>query len=363
MSDDRVFAAVSRYVQGWGATDRIGDYTRHLGARCAVMVDAQLFAAFAPRLEAALSRSGIRADMSAVGGEVTIAAITAEAHRVRSSAPDFVVGAGGGKTIDIAKGIAHSLYLPIVTVPTIASNDSPASRVIAIYDEQHQLSEVAKMQQNPACVVVDTEVIAAAPARFLSAGIGDALAKYAEAKACAAAEGISMQGTRPLASALIIAEGCHRILRASAVSALNDLTTGRSTRALEETIEAVVLLSALAFENGGLSIAHAVTRGLMATPGASQRLHGEQVAYGLLVQLTMEGVSDTDLGELLSFLEEARLPRSLSHLDTESSDETLHAIAAATMTAPHTRNAPKRVDEQSIFAALQAVERLTTGIA
>ncbi len=35
-----------------------------------------------------------------------------------------------------------------------------------------------------ACVLVDSEWIARAPARFLSAGIGDAVAKKFEADAC-----------------------------------------------------------------------------------------------------------------------------------------------------------------------------------
>jgi glycerol dehydrogenase len=48
-------------------------------------------------------------------------------------------------------------------------------------------------------------------------------------------------------------------------------------------------MSGLGFESGGLSIAHAMTRGLSKVPGSREAMHGQQVAYGLLLQLMLEG--------------------------------------------------------------------------
>lgn len=358
MADDRLFAAAARYVQGWGAIDRIGEHTGHLGARCAVLIDAQMRATLGVRLQTAFARSGTRVTTTAVSGEVTLDAIAEYAEGVGVLSPSFVVGVGGGKAIDMAKGVAHALNLPIVTVPTIASTDSPASRAIAVYNDQHGLAEVALMRQNPACVVVDTEIIASAPARFLAAGIGDALAKYAEARACAVATGVTMQGTAPLATALIVAQACHDILRSDGVAAVRAAGSGRASIELDRTVEAVVLLSALAFENGGLSIAHAVTRGLMAAPGASNRLHGEHVAYGLMLQLVMEGDPNAEVAAVSSFLRDVGLPRCLADLGTSADAETLHLIAEQTMTAPHIANFPIRVDAQRIIDAMRTVEGL-----
>lgn len=358
MADDRVFAAAARYVQGWGAVDRIGEHTAHLGARCAVLIDAQMNAILGERLQVAFARSGVQASTTAVSGEVTVNAIAAYAAGVRAPHPSFVVGVGGGKAIDIAKGVAHALDLAVVTVPTIASNDSPASRAIAVYDDQHRLSEVALMLQNPACVVVDTEVIASAPARFLAAGIGDALAKHAEVRACTAAGGRTLQGTAPSPTALIIAEACHDILRANGVAAVQTAGSGRPSPELDRTVEAVVLLSALAFENGGLSVAHAVTRGLMATAGASDRLHGEHVAYGLMLQLVLEGASDVEVSSVSSFLRDVTLPRCLAELGASADEETLRSIAELTMSAPHVANFPARLDGGLIAAAMRTVEGL-----
>ncbi len=40
------------------------------------------------------------------------------------------------------------------------------------------------LPHNPNMVIVDTKVVAGAPARLLAAGIGDALATWFEARAC-----------------------------------------------------------------------------------------------------------------------------------------------------------------------------------
>ncbi|MFB2599645.1 glycerol dehydrogenase [Herbiconiux sp. P17] len=359
-ADIRVFGTAARYVQGPGALEQIGRHVAAIGSSGFVLVDAFMLPALAPVIEASFAESGIRARCLSVASEVTDASIAA----VAADAPtdtDFVVGAGGGKTIDIAKGVSRLLDLPVVTVPTIASNDSPASRAIALYDDAHQLVDVPLLRRNPALVLVDTAVIAGAPPRFLAAGIGDALSKHFEVEACRAAGGITMQGTRGLRVAAIVAAGCYDVLRSQAVAALAALASGAIDDAFEDTVEAVVLLSGLAFENGGLSLAHAVTRGLMAAPGASARLHGEHVAYGLLVQFAVLGEGDDAILDLAAFLAEVGLPRSLAELGASPTDEVLEVVAARTLTAPHVVNLPEPLAQDALVAALRRIETLLAG--
>ena len=94
-----------------------------------------------------------------------------------------VIGLGGGKALDAGKAVSLRLGVPVVTVPTVASNDSPTSRAVAMYDDEHRMASVDQLPANPHAVVVDTALIAAAPAHFLRAGIGDAVAKTFEAAA------------------------------------------------------------------------------------------------------------------------------------------------------------------------------------
>lgn len=358
----RIFGSAGRYVQGPGALDLLGVEIAAIGRRGLVLIDAALVELLQPRITAACRGADVAVECRSVAAEVTDS-VFAELAGGAAEHTEVVVGVGGGKTIDIAKGVSRRLGVAVITVPTIASNDSPASRAIAVYDEQHQLRDVPLMAHNPAIVLVDTAIIAGAPARFLAAGIGDALSKHFEVEACRAAAGVTLQGTPGLRIASILAAGCYEVLRRSSKAALDALASGVIDQAFEDTVEAAILLSGLAFENGGLSIAHAVTRGMMAVPGASAHLHGEHVAYGLLVQLAVEERRDAELRDLIGFLASIRLPISLRDVNAEPSEEIVRTIAERTLSAPHVVNTPRAesLNLADLTHAIWRVEQLAAG--
>ena len=61
---------------------------------------------------------------------------------------------------------------------------------------------------NPDLVLVDTEVAANAPFRFLVSGMGDALATWVEARATAEARKPTMAGGQPTMAGLALARLC-----------------------------------------------------------------------------------------------------------------------------------------------------------
>ena len=71
----------------------------------------------------------------------------------------------------------------MVIVPTLASNDAPTSALSVLYTTEGANDAVEFYPSNPAMVIVDTEVIAAAGERYFVAGIGDAMATWFEARA------------------------------------------------------------------------------------------------------------------------------------------------------------------------------------
>ena len=350
----RTFVAPSRYVQGADAVEALGTLVARRRQRAAVLVDAPLVDSIGKRIIASLEEAGVPSLMVPAAGEVTLEHIAALAEAARGHGPDVVVAAGGGKALDLGKGVARELRVPVVTVPTIASNDGPASRVIALYDEEHRLIGTPQLVANPELVVVDTAVIAAAPDRFLRSGIGDAIAKRFEADACRRAGGLTSHGQRPLVLPEAIAEGCYRVLLEDAPAALE-----RDPEAFERVVEAAVLMSGLAFENGGLSLAHAMTRGLMVCAGAREHLHGYHVAYGLLVQLAHE--RDPAYETVRAFLREIGLPRALSDLDASADADTLIALARSAVDSPHRGNCDPAPTIASVVEALERVEGDASG--
>jgi glycerol dehydrogenase len=351
----RVFSAPLRYVQGPGVLDRIGELLRARHARAAVLVDALLLDALCERLEATFAAAGIDATLIPVSGEVTLAHIDALAAIVGADEPTVVVAVGGGKTLDTGKGVSSLLGCRMVTVPTIASNDGPTSRIIALYSDSHELIDTPRMDENPEAVIVDTQLICEAPPRFLVAGIGDAVAKWFEAAACARGTGVTPNGTRPLGLPLAVAEACYRALLDDAAAAVAATEARTVSPPLERVVEAVVLMSGLAFENGGLSLAHALTRGLMALPRVQTQLHGFHVAYGLLVQLAHEG-NEPGYVELSSFFQRIGLPLTLHDLGAAATPSAVKTIVTATLDAPHMPNCVPVPTRSSLEAAVHWVE-------
>lgn len=348
----RIFASTPFYLQGPGALARVGEVAHRLGRRPAIAIDALV----RPLVENALL-AGFPAPptIAEFTGEVTDANTAALADRLGQA--DLIVAVGGGKALDAGKAAALRLGVRVMTVPTIASTDGPASSGIAIYDDAHRLIRVDQMPANPAAVVVDSAVIAAAPPRFLRAGIGDAIAKAYEAAGCRAGGGKTKHGTTPTHSAIALADSAWRLLRAHAIPALAAIESGQLTEDVEATIEASVLLSAMGFENGGLSIAHGTTRGLMTLPGAAQRLHGEHVAYGTLVQIAAENRPQAELLDMAQFLHGVGLPTSLAELGaTDVGPETFAAIADAILASPHAGNVAVPLTREGLITAIASLE-------
>ncbi len=274
-----------------------------------------------------------------------------------------IVGAGGGKVLDTARAVAADLDLPVVNCPTVASSDAPCSALSVIYSEEGVFQEYRFYRKNPDLVLVDTLVIAQAPPRLLAAGMGDALATWFEAKTCVAGCVQNMRGGNSTSSALALAELCYRTLLADGAAALQAVKTQVVTPALERLVEASTLLSGLGFESSGLAAAHAVHNGLTAAHDTHAYYHGEKVAFGLLVQLVLEGVPSATLEKVLAFSSEVELPITLAEIGlTKLTRDQLDPITRrATAPGETIHNEPFEVTPEMVADAILAADALGRG--
>src|SRR5437667_2445552 len=167
-----------------------------------------------------LDAANLRHAVHRFGGECSLAEIERVKSAARECTARTIVGAGGGKVLDTARAAAADLGLPVVNCPTVASSDAPCSALSVIYTEAGVFQEYRFYRKNPDLVLVDTQVIALSPPRLLSAGMGDALATWFEAKTCVEGGVRNMRGGASTQSALALAELCYRILIADGVEAL-----------------------------------------------------------------------------------------------------------------------------------------------
>jgi glycerol dehydrogenase len=357
-----VFSSPARYTQGRNATRILGREMAGLGLEGPALIVAGR-SALTQLLDAwqqTLGEVDCRYRIHRFEGECSVAEILRIRHAAAAISAGVIIGAGGGKALDAARAASAELSLPFVSCPTLASTDAPCSAVSIIYTESGIVEEVRILPNNPVLVLVDTQVIVMAPPRLLTSGMGDALATWFEARACAASHAQNLRGGSSTRSALALAELCYRTLLADGVEALEAARTQKITPAFERIVEANTLLSGLGFESSGLAAAHSIHNGLTVAPPTRSFYHGEKVAFGTLVQLVLEASAPAEIDAVLGFCTHVGLPVTLAQIGLqELSREGLENIAGrATQTGESIHHEPFEVSSARVADAILRADEL-----
>lgn len=307
-------------------------------------------------IEKSCARQGLACRFHNFQGECHHEEVTRLIEECRNA--KVIVGAGGGRTVDTAKLIAQALGLPMVALPTLASTDAPVSRIAVLNSPSGAVEEIRILPPHPEMVLVDSAIIAQAPLRLLADGMGDALATWFEARACHAAYGRNLFGGRPTQAALAVAERCWQNLISYGREAVDTVKEGCANEAVEIIVETNILLSGLGFENGGLALAHALHNGLTQLPESYYAMHGEKVAFGLLVQCVVERAEETK--EVLSLMLELGLPVTLAELGCEADEEALRVVVDYVFTRERSKveNEPVEVTPSRLLKAILRADAL-----
>src|SRR5713226_3532511 len=355
-----IFCSPARYTQGKNATASLGLEMANLGLEGPALIVAGRSARslLSEVWRTSLGEAGIAYHVHTFGGECSASEVESIDRAVREASARVIIGAGGGKVLDAARAAAADCNLPVVNCPTVASSDAPCSALSVIYKDDGSFEQYRIYRKNPDLVLVDTQVIAQSPPRLLVAGMGDALATWFEAKTCVDGSIKNMRGGASTQTALALAELCYRTLLNDGADALRAVQTQVVTPSLERLVEANTLLSGLGFESSGLAAAHAVHNGLTAVPPTHAFLHGEKVAFGVLVQLMLEGKPRSMVEQVLGFSAEVGLPMTLAEVGlSEMTSEMLQQIATRSTAKGETiHNEPFEVRPELVSDAIRAAD-------
>lgn len=357
----RAFGSAHRYWQGPGALGLVGRAAAELGRQPLLVADEIVQGLVSATAASACREHGLTLRTVTVRGDVTRAAVRQLVDEARADghAPDVVLAAGGGKGVDTGKAVSRELGARLVVVPTSASNDGPCSKAFVYYDDAHRMESVEFIPRNPDAVLVDTQLLVLAPRALLVSGIGDALCKLYEGDQVRGAGGLNLFGGAGTIAAAQLSIACDRVIREDAVAGLRALDDQTPTPAFERLTEALVLLSGLAFENSGLSLAHSITRGLPLAAGSETTLHGYHVGYGLLVQFILEERPPAFLAEQLAFHRAVGLATNLAGLGVRDVDDaTIRRIADGTMSSPHIGHFQRPLAADDFATAMHRLETL-----
>lgn len=313
--DPIIYRSAPWFLQGPGLIDSLGERLRELcrGGRACLLLDPGV-RFLRPRLAASLAAGGVPATIHEFDGDLSLRHVDELAARLQAEErPAVYVGVGSGKAIDLSKMLARRSGARNAVVATASATDAAPSHAAVGVDERGHI-QAESCRRAPDLVLVDSAVIAAAPVRLFVAGIGDAVSKRFELETAAAlGEPNAFGGRRPFFISPL-AEVLHRTLLEKGRPAAASVAQGRLNEAVEEVITACVLLSTLVWENGGLAGAHSIANVLFNGGDCRGSLHGEQVAFGLLVQLAVQG-READLRAHRAFYREIGLPDRASALE------------------------------------------------
>jgi glycerol dehydrogenase-like iron-containing ADH family enzyme len=340
-------------MRGQGIVAMAGAAMARLGQRPLVIGGAKARAAVRAQLQAwPETLVWAEADLGADCCEASLAQLrqAVAAHRA-----DVIVGVGGGKALDAAKLLAHQTQLPVVTVPTSAATCAAWTALSNVYSDGGAFEYDVPLPHCPQLLLLDYDLVVTAPPHTLIAGIGDALAKWYEASV---SSGHSQQ------TLIIAAVQQARILRDILLQKSAEAFAAPGGEAWREVVDATVLMAGVIGGLGGAQCrtvaAHAVHNGLTHLSGTRKSLHGDKVAYGILVQLRLEEMlqgsqlAATARQQLLKFYSELGLPTTLESLGLGEIALSQLERAAMIACAPHSdlHHLPFSVAPSQLMAAM-----------
>lgn len=350
---DRILFTPTKYVQGPGSLTRIGQWLDGRFTSCFAVLDPGVEEPLRTALGQAFDGVSLKLGMAAAHGECCDDEV---ARLVELAAgADVIIGAGGGKTVDIGKAVAARCKAASVIVPTIAASDAPTSSIAIMYSPDHVYLGAVRFPDNPYMILVDTDIILGAPARFLAAGMGDALATRIEAERCMSAGGANLHGHTGTLAALALAREAYAIILTHGKAAMQAVAAKSASPAFEAVVEANILMSGLGWENCGLAIPHALHGALTSLSRFDKAMHGERVALGVLVQLHYDGELD-ELERLRAFYQTVGLPVAFADIGggTTPTDEELDTILKlVTRQGSYAHNQPGGLDQVRLAESLR----------
>ncbi|MBN8210457.1 iron-containing alcohol dehydrogenase family protein [Bacillus sp. NTK071] len=299
---------------------------------------------------------------STYSGECSETEIARQAELATIHSADFILGVGGGKVLDVAKAVGNEINKDVGLVPTLASTCAATTPLSVKYTDEGKFVTYTIFPRSTYLVLVEPEILLHSPVAYLRAGIGDTLAKWYEARALI--EGLPSTPV-PVQLAYEVAKSCREVLVKDGETAVEDQQNGRLSDAFIRVIETNLLsggmVGGLGDRYGRIAGAHSIHNGLTYVQEAHTFLHGEKVAYGILVQLVLEGEWEEVRG-LLDFYKEIGLPISLESIGVEAInvERVSHVIADYATREGESIHFPasSAVRKKDVIEAIVALEAL-----
>ena len=240
----------------------------------------------------------------------------------------------------------------------IAATCAATTALSVVYKEDGNFDSFYFFDKPARHCFINTRIIADAPWQYLRAGMGDTMGKFFECHF--AARGDKLDHSSSLGRE--ISNLCYGPLLEHGAQALKDCKEHKASFALQQAVLANIvstgMVSLMVLDDYNCAIAHSVYYGLVLLPGFEEKyLHGDVVAYGVLVQLAVDHDMDR-LPEAKKFLKDLGIPSTLREMEVPLDRAYLADVLKETVTGPDMEHIPYPVTEDMIYQAMEIVEGL-----
>lgn len=328
--DTAIKFGAGRYRQGVGVLEECGGEIARFGKNVLLLAGHRAFAAVKDRLLPSLEAAGVAYTVALHEGYCTYEDARALADQCVALGCDEVVGAGGGKIMDLAMAVGELAHIGVVNIPTSIATCAAFTCMSVMYTPEGCHKDSWRYEHEIDAVLVDLQVIADCPTRYMASGILDAMAKRIEIQN--GRPSISLADTPvDLFSAYRMAEYTYEALSQYALQAIEDANQHKITKALEDvtfiTVAVTGVLSNTTRSFKQSALAHAVDYAIRTyfPQESKDALHGEAVAVGLFLQLYYNQQAEK-IEPLKDFMRKMDMPLTLDALGVPSTDENLKIL-------------------------------------
>jgi glycerol-1-phosphate dehydrogenase [NAD(P)+] len=267
--------------------------------------------------------------------------------KIGDKSPDFVIGFGGGRSVDIAKMTAFRIGRPFLSVPTSASHDGISSPFVSIRgtNKPHSIKATT-----PIGIVADTQLMVEAPSRLLAGGCGDLVAKITAVKDWELARDENGEYYGSYAANLAY-------MSAKMILDESEKLSYRSQFTIRTIVEALIsagVASCIAGSSRPCSGAeHLFSHAVEYVAGSNFGLHGERVGIGTIMMAKLHGLG---WDKIVQTLKNVGAPTKAKQIKL-SEEQVVKALIAARSLRPdrYTILSKVRLDNKSAFDLAKSV--------
>jgi glycerol-1-phosphate dehydrogenase [NAD(P)+] len=297
-------------------------------------------------LESSLEKASLESSLHVLS-HASMGVVDTLREEIGDKLPDFVIGLGGGRSVDIAKMTAFQIDRPFLSVPTSASHDGVSSPFVSIRGTNKPHSIKAN---TPLGVVADTRLMLEAPSRLLAGGCGDLVAKITAVKDWELARDErgeyfgSYAANLACMSATIIIDESEKL----------NCKSHFSIRTIVEALISAGVAACIAGSSRPCSGAeHLFSHAVEYVAGSNIGLHGERVGIGTIMMAKLHGLNWEKISETL---ENVGAPTKAKQIRL-SEEHVVRALTAAQSLRPdrYTILSKVRLDKKSAFELAKSV--------